>query len=344
MTPRERMLATFSFAKADRLPVIYHPSEAGLHVHGEKLRELFLAYPPDNPIAFDHIPGPPPGTVRPDGTYYEEITDAWGIRWGHHVFGIQGQPVAYPFASWAEARDYSFPRLPPLDSEDFKAHHSYPAGIRDNYLIGEGWVSTFQQLYALRPMEEVMMDLAVGDEDLLAFLERLFAYCHETVDFLLAKGVEVVMFADDWAAQSGPLVSPQIFRDYFTPHYKAIFRKVHAAGAKVFFHCCGKLDYVLDDLLDLGVDGLWHQSALYDDEAFAARCREAGVTVYIHPDRQALLPHGTPAEIETTIRRFSERHHHLGGGAIFYVEIENDAPFENAAALIKAIDQYRTRP
>ncbi len=33
--------------------------------------------------------------------------------------------------------------------------------------------------------------------------------------------------------------------------------------------------------------------------------------------------------------------HRLGGGGIFYVEIENDAPFGNVEALLTAIDEYR---
>jgi hypothetical protein len=101
------------------------------------------------------------------------------------------------------------------------------------------------------------------------------------------------------------------------------------------------MDYLLDELFGLGIDGLWHQSALYDSDGFAQRCRDAGVTVYLHPDRQYLIPRGTPDEIRRTIGRFAERYHGLGGGAIFYVEIENDAPFENARALIEAIDEYR---
>jgi hypothetical protein len=343
MTPRERMLATFEFASPDRLPVVYHPSRAGLHVHGEKLRELFLRYPPDNPIAFDEIPAPPEGTVTAAGRYDEEITDDWGIRWRHRIFGVQGQPVAYPFASWREGLDYAFPALPAVDSDAFRARHLVAPETRRRYLVFDGWICTFEQLYALRPMEEVLVDLATGDADLLAFLDRLFAYCRECVEFILAKGADVVMFADDWASQAGPLVSPQIFRDGFRAHYRDVFARVHAAGARVFFHCCGRMDYVLDELFDLGIDGLWHQSGLYDSDAFARRCKDAGVAAYIHPDRQRLIPRGTPEEIRDTIRRFAERHHRLGGGAIFYVEIENDAPFENVRALIESIDEYRQR-
>jgi uroporphyrinogen decarboxylase len=341
MTSRERMLATFEFSSPDRLPVVYHPSEAGLHVHGERLRDLFLRYPPDNPIDFIEIPRPPEGTVSQNGEYYQEVTDEWGTRWGHHIFGIQGQPVAYPLASWSEAKHYAFPPLPPVGSEESSETHLVPAETRQTYLIIDGWVSIFQRLYALRPMADVLMDLATGDRDLIAFLNRLARYCSDCIDFLLAKGTDVVMFGDDWASQTGPLVSPDVFRDIFSSHYREMFARVHAAGGRVFFHCCGKMDYLLDDLIELGIDGLWHQSALYDSDDFAARCRDAGLTVYLHPDRQHLVPRGTPDQIRAAVRRFAHRYHGLGGGAIFYVEIENDAPFENARALIEAIDRCR---
>ena len=341
ITSKQRFFKTMDFANPDRLPVFYHPSTAGLHVHGEKLRALFLQYPPDNPITFDRLTVPPAGTIRADGTYYEEYTDEWGVRWGKHIFGIGGQPVAHPLASWSDGADYVFPALPAPDSTEFRIHHRVAPDMAAKYPILEGWISLFMQLYALRPMEEVLMDLAGIEDDLVLFLDRLAGYCSTCVDFVLAKGADAVMFADDWAAQGGPLVSPAVFRDVFKPHYRKLFAQTHAAGAKVFFHCCGKMDYILPELFELGIDGLWHQSALYDHDAFAQQCKDAGVTVYLHPDRQQLIPLGTPEQIRTTIRRFADRYHRMGGGAIFYVEIENDAPFENVKALIEAIDAYR---
>ena len=41
------------------------------------------------------------------------------------------------------------------------------------------------------------------------------------------------------------------------------------------------------------------------------------------------------------IQKYADRYHKLGGGGIFYVEIENDAPFENVRALIESMDRYR---
>ena len=340
-TPRQRMLATFEFARPDRIPLVYHPSTAGLHVHGEKLRALFDRYPPDNPITFDTIPAPPPNAVDADGRYYEELTDEWGVRWAYRVFGIQGQPVAYPFENWVEALDHPMPQLPSPDSEAFHAEKEETKRLRERYLLIEGWNSIFLQLYAMRPMDEVLIDLATGDRHLLAYLDRLVEYWQHAIGLMLTRGVDVVMFADDWATQAGQMVSTDLFRSVFKPRYEQLMRPVKQAGRRVFFHCCGKMDAILDELFDLGIDGLWPQIAFYDSEAFAQRCKDAGVTIYIHPDRQRLVPRGTPAEIRDTVKKYADRYHRLGGGGIFYIELENDAPFENAEALIEAVAELR---
>ena len=65
------------------------------------------------------------------------------------------------------------------------------------------------------------------------------------------------------------------------------------------------------------------------------------MAIYMPPDRQDLIPYGSPQEIDSAIKRYAEKYHALGGGGIFYVEIENDAPFENIKALIESIHKWR---
>ena len=38
---RQRMLDAFNYTDPDKIPLVYHPSPAGLFVHGEKLLDLF---------------------------------------------------------------------------------------------------------------------------------------------------------------------------------------------------------------------------------------------------------------------------------------------------------------
>ena len=334
-------MAAIEFRNPDKIPVVYHPSPAGLHVHGRKLLELFRQYPPDNVIAFDTIPAPPAGTVDAGGRYHEIRKDEWGTTWQHLIFGVWGHPLAYPFPDWKAARHFVFPTVPGLDSDEFRRSSRWVAEHKPNYYLIGGGGSLLEKICALRPMDEVLMDLYDRNPDLLAFLDRLLDHTCRWLDYHLAAGNDAVMLGDDWGTQTAPLVSPEIFREIYAPRYRVLADKVTRAGARTFFHCCGFMGPILDELFNLGISGLWPQLRFCDSDEFAATCKDRGVTIYIHPDRQRLVPRGTPREIWTAIGRLADRYHRLGGGGIFYIEIENDAPFENVKALIESVQACR---
>ncbi len=332
---RQRMIDAFAYTNPDRIPVVYHPSTAGLHVHGQKLLDLFNEFPPDNPIAFGGLPKPSPESFDTDGHYHEFKKDAWGVEWEYLIFGIQGHPRNYPFTSWEAAADYELPAIPAVDKDATDK-------LRRNYLVCGGGVSIFEKLCALRPMDETLVGLLTEESALLAFLDRLVAYGEAVIGENLSAGVDVITFGDDWGTQAAPVISPDLFRALFKPRYQRLFAPIHKAGKRVFLHSCGRLGPILDEFLELGIDGLWPQLPLYENEpSFFDRCKERGVALYLHPDRQRLIPLGSPKEIEERIRGYAERHHRIGGGGIFYIEIENDAPFENVEALIRSAHKYR---
>jgi uroporphyrinogen decarboxylase len=334
MTPRERMLAALNYARPDRIPVEYHPSPAGMCVHGQKLLDLFQAYPPDNPVTFA-LPELPASDYDPDGRYHAIKTDEWGTTWEYRIYGVHGHPYRYPFASWEATAVWKLPPVPPLDA-------AIIAEQRREYLPFGGWISVFEKLHALRPMDELLMDLATGEPHLMAFLERMEAYWQEVIASLIVAGVDVIIFGDDFGTQTSTLISPALFRRVYVPIYRRLVAPIKQAGRKVLFHSCGYLGGILDELFALGIDCLWPQITFLDaDPGFPARCKAAGVSILVHPDRQRLIPLGTPAEIDAQVRLYTERYRNLGGGGILHIEIENDAPFENVCALVEAAERYR---
>ena len=338
MTHREQMLRALEFSQPDRIPVFYHRSPAGLFKHGQRLLDLFRAYPPDNYVPFERVPQPPPGTVSADGTYCEVWTDEWGTEWEHRVFGLQGAPRGYPLRSLEDADAYTLPEAPSTSDPGFAAERELAGRLKADYLLFDGWIILFEKLLELLPPEEVYVGLAARDRRLLGLLDRVGDYWLSAIDHLLVKGADVIMFGDDWGTQHGPMVSPAQFRSLFSPWYRRLFEAVKSGGAKVLFHSCGRLDGIFDEIADLEIDCIWHQVNCYDAAAFAAECRRRRIAAFIHPDRQRLVPHGRPAEIREYIRAYADLYR--SGGGIFYVEIENDAPFENAEALIKAVHEF----
>lgn len=321
--------------------MIYHPSQAGLYVHGQKLADLFNRYPPDNVVSFDKIPIPNKGTIDRNGEYHELVRDEWGTTWNCRIFGVAGHPKVYPFNNWEEAVNYKFPSISAITSSSFESN-IITSEQKEKYLIFNGWISIFERLHGLRPFEEVLTDILISDPHLMNFLDELVKYWIKVIDYIIAIDTDVVVFADDWGTQRSPLIPPDLFREIFKPLYSKLFSHVKNAGKKVFLHCCGFMDEILDDFIDLGINGIWPQITLYEnDGSFFSKCKDNRVAFFIHPDRQYLIPRGTPDQIEDYIQKCAKRCRELGGGGIFYVEVENDAPFENVKALVEAIDRFR---
>ncbi|MBL0176368.1 MAG: hypothetical protein IPP94_14065 [Ignavibacteria bacterium] len=273
--------------------------------------------------------------MNTNGEYHEFRVDEWGTEWEHRVFGVHGHPRSYPFSSWSAARDYAFPPTPAIDAAEVAIQ-------REQYVVFSGWISLFEKLHALRPLDEVLMDLMVRDPDLMAFLDRLVDHWIEAIEKMISAGVDTVVFGDDWGTQTAPIIQPDLFREVFKPRYDRMMTPIRQAHRMIFFHSCGHLGEIFADLLDLGIHGLWPQMGWFEsDPAHLRASRENGIAIYIHPDRQHLIPTGTPREIESRIRDYASTYHRLRGGGIFYIEIENDAPFENVRALIEAVHRYR---
>ncbi len=331
------MLKAFAFGGPDRLPVYYHASPAGLYVHGQKLLELFRAYPPDNPVTFDAIPQPPAEAFDPDGRYHEFRKDEFGTVREYRIFGVWGHPREYAIPSAEAMDDYTFPAVPACSGEPFERERRRIEWLRRDYLVfGEG-PNLFETLHGLRPFETVLVEVTTQEPAMMRLLDRLVEYRRKRLEYQLALGIDVIMFSDDWGTQDSLLVSPDVFRRVFKPRIASLMEPVKRAGRRVFYHSCGAVHPLYGDLVEVGIDGLWHQVGLYDAEGFAREAAANRTVLFLHMDRQRLIPRGTPREIRETVRRYRDIHMRLGGGAIFYVEVENDAPFENVEALILAV-------
>jgi uroporphyrinogen decarboxylase len=339
MTPRERMLAAFAFDNPDRLPVWYHPSPAGLYVHGRKLLDLFHEYPPDNPVTFDAIPQPSPAAFDADGRYHEFKRDELGTTWEYRIFGVAGHPHEYAVPSAEMIDAYAFPPAPEPRGEAFEAQKAQVARQKERYLAFGGWINLFETMHGLRPFEDVLMDIATQEPATIRLLDRLVEHRRKQMEYQLALGVDVIMFGDDWGTQDSLLISPKVFRDVFKPRLASLMAPVRRQNGRIFYHSCGTVHPLYNDLVEIGINGLWHQIGLYDAEQFADEAARNRTVLFLHMDRQRLVPLGTPHQIRETVKRYAEIHRKRGGGAIFYVEIENDAPFENVEALIQAVHE-----
>ncbi len=72
---------------------------------------------------------------------------------------------------------------------------------------------------------------------------------------LVGPYIDVILFGDDLGMQTGPQISPRMYRMLFKPRHARMWKRAkELANVKVMLHSCGGLRELLPDLIDAGLD------------------------------------------------------------------------------------------
>lgn len=110
-------------------------------------------------------------------------------------------------------------------------------------------------------MDNFLALLAENPNRAHRFLDKVLEGHLENLDkFLDAVGdsIDVIGFGDDLGMQTGPLVSPRMFKTFFKNRYATMWQRVHDRfpHLKICLHCCGGVYPLLRDLIEAGLDAI----------------------------------------------------------------------------------------
>ena len=176
------------------------------------------------------------------------------------------------------------------------------------------------------------------------FLDRLVdLHMRNLEEFLGAVGpsIDVVNFGDDLGMQTGPQISPAMYREYFKPRHARMWRRAkELADVKVMLHCCGGVRELLPDLIDAGLDIINPvQTSCRGMDAEGLK-RDFGRDIVFWGggcDTQQVLPAESPARVAAHVRERVETMS-PGGGFVFQ-QVHNilaNIPPENIRAMFAA--------
>ena len=343
MTPRDRVFAALDFRPPDTIPLQVHPSQGGLYEHGQKLLDLMRACGHD----FGDLTGwkmpdpPPPKDFDPDGRYHAIRTDEWGTTWQYRIFGVWGHPTAWPLDDMAKLDAYKPPAPPPVAGPWLAAAKADVRRHRERYFYLGGAGSLFHKLHSLRRFDDVLVDIMLDTPEINRLADLITENMAACVSRALALDADAVAFGDDFGTQSALIFPPKVWRRFFRPRYQALFAPVLRAGKRIFFHSCGQIADLLDDLRGLGVHAIWPQLPLFNLRDLAKRCRDLGLAVQLHPDRGDLMQRGSPADVRAYVRRMLDDFATLSGGSWLYLEIDPGFPWPNVQALFETAMELR---
>ena len=340
---RERIQNAINFKRVDKLPVRIYAAPGGYYAHGQKLHELLCACGHDfGPVSEFVQPEPIPASdYDAEGNYYSKSVDEWGVEWEFRIPGIQGHPSHYPLADWDALSNYKVPPLPDDLSKNLAQTISNEKELRKEY-YRIGFTGTyFERLSALRPFEEVLIDVTLGDENICRLADMIFARGAEIIDKMLQIGYDSIFIGDDYGTATGPLISPDAFKEFFYPRYKALFDPVHQNSKNVFMHSCGNIDVLLTEFRKMGVDVIWPQITNWEFKDLASKLKDLGLAIELHPDRGDMMQHGSAEQVREYVKRLIDVFEIYEGGSWLYVEIEPGFKWETTEALITEIMKYR---
>jgi len=134
----------------------------------------------------------------------------------------------------------------------------------------------------------------------------------------LDHSIDIILFGDDLGMQTGPQISPDMYRRLFKPRHKLMWetaRKLAPAGRggdphrpplRVMLHCCGSIRALLPDLIDAGLEAVNPvQISTAGMEASGLK-KDFGRDIVLWGggcDTQTVLRSGTPAQVREHVRR-----------------------------------------
>ena len=208
------------------------------------------------------------------------------------------------------------------------------------------------QLFRVRGMEEGMMDLLINEAFAEAFFDRLTdTICTAQTLFLKEVGdlIDIHFTADDLAGQTGPLISPEVYRRMIKPRWARIIQTIKThTRAPIFYHSCGALEEFIPDLIEIGVDIInpVQVSAVGMDSARLKQKYGKNLSFWGGGcDTQNVVHRATPDEVRQEVRR-RIRDLAPGGGFVFNPvhNIQPLVPPANVVALFEAAQEYGRYP
>ena len=185
------------------------------------------------------------------------------------------------------------------------------------------------------------------------YINEVFAYQTE----VMLKNLEIYKQAvgnriqviwvsgTDFGTQNGTFISPDTFRSLYKPHYGKVNDWIHSNTEwKTFYHSCGRINNLLDDFSEMGVDCLnpVQFSAMEPDGLSPMALKEKYGDKFVFwgggVDTQKTLPFGTPEEVRKEVRQRVDILNRNGG--YVFASIHNivaGVPPENLIAMYETV-------
>ena len=262
MTSKERVLAAFSHAEPDRVPVNYlsnagtdrrlknhfglaHDDDLGIR---EKLNVDILNFAPEYKGPELHAPV--------EGRQISE----YGAhrRWVEHGSGGYWDFCDFPLKNADDETFMNWP-MPNPDDYDFSKLIAVCRRNPDKFLaVGHpGIADIMNHTGMIAGTEDILIHLAEENEGCLGFIDRMINVQLGWLErlFEMEKGMfDMLWMGEDLGTQIAPIISLDMYRRLIRPRHQKFIDLAKAYGLKVMIHSCGSSSWFFNDFIEMGID------------------------------------------------------------------------------------------
>lgn len=152
-------------------------------------------------------------------------------------------------------------KIPDLRKEctDWEDAKALAATVDRNEKLVLGFMGTgiFEELHFLMGFEDTLMNLLLEPDDMAELAEAVAEY-RFTYAELLCENIkpDIILSHDDWGAKHSMFFSPEVWREFFKPHYKKMYDMIRSHGILVMHHADSFLEPIVTDMSEISID-IW---------------------------------------------------------------------------------------
>ena len=190
-------------------------------------------------------------------------------------------------------------------------------------------------------MNDFMM-MAYEDRELIEdILEVSTQHFVKMTKALVKAGIDFVWPADDVAFKTGLFIPPKLMKEMWIPRMARIMEPAVNAGVPIMFHSDGKIDDIVEDLIEMGVDCLNPMDPYSVDYREYKKRYGDRLCLSGNIDIEFPLSKGTPEDVDLDVKKHMDiLKPGYGYVATVSHSVVNYIPHENVIAYINAIHKY----
>ena len=332
MTNRQRVLAALNHRQPDKTPYDIRFTQRAYAAMAAYYGDTDFASKLGNCFT----------SLRPiaGGSRYSQVADGiwadeFGVHWDRTIDKDIGT-VCNQLITPGNISDFEFPD--PDDPARYESFREIIDADEDGFFVASIGFSLFERAWTLAGMENLLMAMAANKDFVNTLLDKILEFNLRIIENSCAFDIDVFKTGDDWGQQQGLIMGPALWREFIKPRVRQMYQLAKSKGKFVMIHSCGRIDEILPDLIECGLDIFNPFQPEVTDVVEVKKKHGDRLSFYGGISTQKTLPFGTVEQTKDEVKRMIDICGENGG----YIaspahDIPPDAKPENIAAMIEVL-------